>query len=159
MKIVSFPHKSLFTKTQPVTVFGPELKVLLDRMYEIMASNKGIGLAANQVELTFRMFVMQGPDGPIYLVNPRIVWESKANASIREGCLSAPAEFVVLGRSAIVKVEYQDETGEKKTKIFNDIYAVCVQHEIEHLDGKSFMHHKSLTKVQKKQLQAKWGIK
>lgn len=159
MKIVKFPHKSLFTKTQQVTVFGPELKVLLDRMYQVMLENKGIGLAANQVELTFRMFVMEGPDGPIYLVNPKIVWESKTNASIREGCLSAPAEFVVLGRSAIVKVEYQDETGATHTKLFNDIHAVCAQHEIEHLDGKAFLQHKSLTKVQKKQLQSKWGIK
>jgi peptide deformylase len=159
MKIVSFPHKSLFTKTKPVTVFGPELKVLLDKMYEVMVANKGIGLAANQVELTFRMFVMEGPDGPIYLVNPKIVWESKAPASIREGCLSAPGEFLVLKRSAIVKVEYQDETGQTQAKLFNDLYAICVQHEIEHLDGKSFLQSKSLTKIQRKQLEAKWEIK
>lgn len=159
MKVVKFPHKSLFTKTEPVTVFGPELKVLLDKMYETMVLNKGIGLAANQVELVFRMFVMEGPEGPLYLVNPKIVWESKALASIREGCLSAPAEFVVLGRHSIVKVEFQDETGEKKTKLFNDLYAICVQHEIEHLDGKAFLSHKSLTKIQRKQLHKKWGIK
>lgn len=159
MKIVNFPNKSLFTKTTPVTVFGPELKVLLDRMYEVMVENKGVGLAANQVELSFRMFVMQDIDGkPVYLVNPKIVWDSRELAKIKEGCLSAPAEFVVLRRSAIVKVEFQDENGDKKTRIFNDLRAVCVQHEIEHLDGKSFLEHDSLTKIQKNQLQSKWGV-
>ena len=159
MKVVKFPHKSLFVKMTPVTVFGQELKVLLDLMYKVMVDNKGVGLTANQVELTFRMFVMQVDEKPLYLVNPKIVWESRENAKIREGCLSAPAEFIVLGRSAIVKVEYQDETGAKKTKMFNDLMAVCVQHEIEHLDGKSFLEHRSLTKIQKNKLKSKWGIK
>lgn len=158
MKIVSFPHKSLFTKTKPVTVFGPELKYLLESMYEVMVSHRGVGLAANQVELTFRMFVMQVEEKPLFLVNPRIIWESRELAKIREGCLSAPAEFIVLGRSALVKIAYQDETGAEKTKLFNDLLVVCVQHEIEHLDGKSFLEHKSLTKVQKNQLKARWGI-
>ena len=156
MKVVKFPHKSLFTKTKPVTVFGPELKVLLDRMLEVMHEHNALGLAANQVELTFRMFVMNGPDGPFFLVNPKITWESHAIAKIKEGCLSAPGERLVLPRSALVKVEYQDETGEAKMKIFNDIYAICVQHEVDHLDGKSFMDHKSLTKVQKNLLKSRW---
>lgn len=159
MEIVKFPHPALFRKCKPVTVFGAELKVLLDKMYEVMINANGIGLAANQVGLEFRMFVMQGEDGPLYLVNPKIVWSSREFARIREGCLSAPKEFVVLARTAIVKVEFQDEKGEKRSKIFNDLRAVCTQHEIEHLDGKSFLEHKSLTKIQKNTLKAKWGIK
>lgn len=160
MKVVRFPHPALFQKTHPVTVFGPELKYLLDVMYDTMVENKGIGLAANQVEIFLRMFVMQDSDEKrVYLVNPKITWTSRENSKIREGCLSAPAQFVVLGRSAMIKVEYQDETGAKCSRLFNDIYAVCVQHEIEHLEGKSFLEHKSLTRIQQNQLKAKWGIK
>lgn len=160
MKIVKFPDPSLFVKTQPVTVFGPELKVILDRMYDVMIAEGGIGLAANQVGLNFRMFVMKGKeDKPLYLVNPEITWETRSVSRVREGCLSAPGEFVSLIRPDLVKVEFQDEKGEKNFYIFNGIYSVCAQHEIEHLDGKSFMKHKSLTRVQQNQLKAKWGIK
>jgi len=159
MKIVTFPHPSLLKKASKVTVFGPEIKLLLDKMYETMKLSGGIGLAANQVELPFSMFVMDGPDGPLYFVNPKIVWKSKAMAQIREGCLSAPGEAVVIARAAIIKIEFQDETGEKKMKIFNDIYSICAQHETDHLDGKAFLEHHSLTKVQRNQLKSKWGVK
>lgn len=160
MKVLVFPHPKLLVKCRPVTVFGPELKVLLDSMYKVMVEESGIGLAANQVGLEFRMFTMQSRDGTqLNLVNPEIVWSSRVPAPIREGCLSAPNTFVVLNRPSIVKIKFQDELGTEHTKMFNDIHAVCAQHEIDHLDGKSFLEHKSLTKAKKQELARKWGLK
>lgn len=155
-----FPDPRLTKKTKPVTVFGPELKRLLAAMHETMLEEGGIGLAANQVGLEFRMFVMLDRDeNPLSLVNPSIVWSSKKPAAIREGCLSAPKTFVVLNRPSIVKVSYQDEEGNPQSALFDDIQAVCAQHEIEHLDGKSFMQHKALTKQKRLELTKKWGLK
>ena len=160
MKILKFPDPRLSKKTNPVTVFGPELKKLLSSMHETMVVEGGIGLAANQVGLEFRMFVMLDREGNLLsLVNPEVVWSSKKPAPIKEGCLSAPGTYVVLNRPCIVKITFQDQDGNAQTTLFNDIQAVCAQHEIEHLDGKSFLQHKALTKQKKQELTHKWGLK
>lgn len=161
MNILKFPSEELFKVCTEVTVFGPELKILLDSMWETMVVGNGIGLAANQVGLTFRMFTMLGPnDEKLYLVNPKIVSRSTVPANMREGCLSAPGEFLVLSeRASWVKVEFQDETGEVKQRVFRDIHSVCVQHEIDHLDGKSHLQAESLHTAKRKELEKKWGIK
>lgn len=161
MDILKFPNKHLFVKCKEVTVFGKELKFLLDSMFDTMMAANGIGLAANQVGLKFRMFVMLGPiSEPVYLVNPRITKRSLVPANVKEGCLSAPGEILVLDeRASWVEVAYQDETGHKKSRIFQDVHAVCVQHEIDHLNGKSHLQSTSLSKAKRKELAKKWGIK
>lgn len=160
MQILKFPHPELFIPCTEVTVFGSELKTLLDLMWEVMVEARGLGLAANQVGLRQRMFTMQGIEGERFnLVNPKIVWKSRAIAKIKEGCLSAPGEFLFLNRADIVKVEFQDENGEKKTKLFGDVQAICVQHEIEHLDGKAFIQNRTLSKEKRQELARKWGLK
>lgn len=164
MKIINFPDPILFNKCKEVSVFGKELEVLLNTMWDTM-KGKGIGLAANQVGLNFRMFVMEGPlkDGAqekLFFVNPVILSRSVVPANIKEGCLSAPGEFLMLSeRSSWVQVEYQNEKGEKQIRVFKGLYSVCVQHEIDHLDGKSHLMSKTIPKAQRKELAKKWGIK
>lgn len=161
MEILTFPNPALLAPCQPVTVFGPELLVLLDNMYATMLTAKGIGLAANQVGLTFRMFVMKSPDGaPIYLVNPEIVSKSDNLSSFKEGCLSAPGEIVFNGtRASWVTVKYNDAAGQEQALTFSGIHAVCVQHEVEHLDGKSFLLTSKLSKSKRRELAVRWGLK
>lgn len=161
MNILKFPSPELFEVCKEVSVFGPELKTLLDAMWETMIAGNGMGLAANQVGLKFRMFTMLGPeDEKIYLVNPKIVGRSVIPANLQEGCLSAPGEMLTLDeRVSWVKVKFQDETGKECERVFKGIHSVCVQHETDHLNGKSHLQSKSLSKVKRKQLAKKWGIK
>lgn len=161
MQIIKFPSSELFQKCSEVSVFGPELKVLLDSMYQTMIEANGIGLAANQVGLKFRMFVMFGPNNErLNIVNPTIVSKSIAPANLKEGCLSAPGEMLVLEeRRTWVQLKYQDETGTEQKKMFHGIHAVCVQHEIDHLNGKSYLQSKSLHKAKRKELAKKWDLK
>lgn len=167
MKVIKFPDTRLFVPCKDVTVFGPELAVLLETMWETMVAEGGIGLAANQVGLGYRMFVMEGAKKDekstrekIFLVNPKILSKSEAPANLKEGCLSAPGEFLVLPeRASWTQVQYQTEAGATITRVFHGIYSVCVQHEIDHLNGKSHLLSKSLPKVTRKALAKKWGIK
>lgn len=160
MKILKFPHPALFKVCEPVTVFGAELKVLLDNMYRTMQAHNGVGLAANQVGLEHRMFVMQDHEKRVNLVNPEVTRRSMVTSLVREGCLSAPGEYIITGsRREWVEVKYQDEKGNPHIRLFKGIFAVCVDHEIEHLDGKSFMDSKTIPKATRKELANKWGIK
>lgn len=161
MNVLKFPDPALFEVCADISVFGPELKTLLDSMWETMTINNGMGLAANQVGLKFRMFTMLGPENEkLYIVNPKIVKKSVVPANLKEGCLSAPGEFLILGeRVSWVQVKFQDETGKEHDRVFKGIHAVCVQHETDHLDGKSHLTSKSLHKAKRKELAKKWGIK
>ncbi len=161
VQILKYPDLALFRTCAPVQVFGEELSKLLNIMFDLMITNNGIGLAANQVGIIYRMFTMLGPnDEKIFLVNPVITARSLAPANLREGCLSAPGEFLVLPERAIwVEVTFQNEKGEKRVRIFKDIYAVCIQHEMDHLLGKSHLESKSINKAKRKELAKKWGFR
>lgn len=151
----------LLQKCIPVVDFGPALKFVLDQMYETMEANHGLGLAANQVGFFSRMFVMRDANYmPIYFVNPEILSRSEASANLPEGCLSAPGEFLELDeRSEWVQVKFLDENGQEHVRVFKGIYSVCVQHEIDHLDGKTHLQSPTLTKADRKKLAKKWGLK
>lgn len=161
MVIVKFPDPSLDIECKPVTVFGPELKTLLESMYETMINATGIGLAANQVSLPYRMLVMTGPDKEkLFLINPEITEMSLSPANLKEGCLSSPGEFfVVPSRPAWTTVTYQDEVGKSHQKVFVGIYSVCVNHEIDHLDGLSYLEEPSVPRAKRKELAKKWKRK
>lgn len=159
MKIHKFPHPALFTPCTEVTDFGPKLKENLDKMWDIMVAVQGMGLSANQVGLFDRYFVMQGHFGQkIYVVNPIIRNKSQELSPLVEGCLSAPGDFLNLKRAEVVYLDYQDETGKPISKIFTSYFSICVQHEIDHLDGKSFLESEVLDKKTRKKLAKKWGI-
>jgi peptide deformylase len=160
MEVLKFPHPNLFIKCKEVTVFGPELKVLLESMWDTMISKNGMGLASNQVGLDYRMFTMKGPEEEkLFIVNPKILVSGRAQANLKEGCLSAPGEFLILGERAMwVQILYQDETGAPHSQTFGGIHSVCVQHEIDHLDGKSHLQSKSLTRRVRREMKRKWGV-
>lgn len=160
MEIVTFPHPALLMICEDVSVFDDDLSIVLDNMYSIVLKERAVGLASNQIGLNRRMFVMNYEDSPLFLINPKIVWKSKELTSIKEGCLSAPGEFILIrDRSKYVKIEFQDKKGNKHSKIFSDIYSVACQHEIDHLDGLSFLESKSLPKKMRMELLKKWNIK
>lgn len=160
MKILKFPHTLLLRPCEEVTRFDSETLDLLDIMWDTMKENNGIGLAANQIGYPLDMFVMNGVKGRMNFINPYIAAGSVELANLKEGCLSAPGESILVpGRMKWVQVVYQDEKGAIKSTILQGIHAVCAQHEIEHLDGKSFMEHKSLLKTTRKLLLKKWGLK
>lgn len=160
MDILKYPDPKLFQKCEPVAVFGQELLILLEAMWETMLRHGGLGLAANQVGLMCRMFVMAGESSEkLFMVNPKIVKQSELPANMKEGCLSAPGEFLVLKeRAAWVQVDFQDEKGQMCRRVFQGLHAVCVQHEIDHLDGKSHLMSKSIPKKQRKEIHKRWGI-
>lgn len=142
-------------------MFGPELVTLLESMWTTMIEKGGLGLASNQVGLEYRMFVMAGlDDEKLFLINPKIIARSEAPANLTEGCLSAPNEFLMVPeRASWVQVDYQDQKGLMNRRVFHSLHAVCVQHEIDHLDGKSHLTSKSIPKAKRKQLAKKWGLK
>jgi peptide deformylase len=141
----------LRTKCKNVEKIDDNTRVTLDKMLKTMYENRGIGLAANQVGLTERLVVidLQEDDvkNPIFLVNPEIVWKSKETACGEEGCLSVPSERAEVIRFKEVKVKYLDKDGTEKTIEADGLLAVCLQHEIDHLNGKIFIDH--LSKIKK----------
>lgn len=161
MEILKYPHPALLNRCTSVSVFGPTLRTLLDAMWETMIKANGVGLAANQVGLQYTMVVINGPNNErIDLVNPFVVNKSAIPANLREGCLSAPGEFLLVkDRMDWVQVRYWNSDGVAYTRTFYGIYAVCVQHELEHLEGKSFLENKSIPKKTRLELVRKWGMK
>jgi len=160
MKILKFPDQRLFVKALEVTSFTEELRVILDEMFITMVAHSGIGLAANQVGFTHNMFTMLGAnDERLYIVNPKIIGRSQALANVREGCLSAPGEFLVRNdRVQWVQVQFQNELGASSTRVFKGLQAVCVEHEMEHLEGKGFMQSLAIPKKKRLELAKKWGL-
>lgn len=153
MKIVHFPHPALTTKAQDVIEFNDELKNIATSMIELMHSSNGVGLAANQVNILKRIFVMdcnKDDEGsvPYVFINPKIISISEENKDYKEGCLSFPSLYVDVKRPSIVKLQWQNLQGEVQEKEFSDLEAVCVQHEIDHLDGINFIDRISKTKRQ-----------
>lgn len=161
MKILRYPHPALLTVCTPVMEIGDFVKSQLDEMWETMVAHEGMGLAANQVGITLRMFVMTGVLGErINFINPKILSRSLAPAEKIEGCLSAPGEYLQLDeRAEWVQVQFQDETGAENIKMFTGIHSVCVQHEIDHLDGKTHLMSPTLSSKDRKMLAKKWGLK
>lgn len=160
MKILQFPNEMLFTRCHPIDIFDEDTLAMLKDMYALMIQANGIGLSANQVGITRCMFTMRGAyDECLFILNPRVIEKSEIPAMLREGCLSAPGDYVVLKeRPSWVKIAYQDEKGVEQEKTFHGIHAVCVMHEMDHLLGKTHLQSPSLNRAQRKAFAKKWGI-
>ena len=151
LEILQFPDERLRRLSQPVIDFNQELKALAERMLEIMYESNGIGLAAPQVNQTVRLIVVdvsEGRDNPHIFVNPKIK-QSSGSVDSSEGCLSVPEIRTTIKRYESVKVEYLDLSGEKHEEPLNDLMSICVQHEIDHLDGKLFIDYVPNIKLQR----------
>jgi len=143
--ILEFPDPRLRTRAEPVTRFDAALGTLIDDMLETMYAAPGIGLAATQVDVHKRLIVIdlsKEHDQPVVLINPEIL-AREGEASSEEGCLSVPGIFDEVKRAAKVRVRAQDRNGGTFERDFEDILAVCVQHEMDHLDGRLFVDYLS----------------
>lgn len=148
LSIVHYPHPSLLKKCDIVNIFDDDLKNIAEKMILTMKANKGIGLAANQVNINKRMFVMYSDDKDYIIINPVIKFLSDENMTFEEGCLSFPNISQKTNRARTVLLQWQDIQGNLHEKEFHDVAAICIQHEIDHLDGITFIDNLSPLKKQ-----------
>ena len=149
LTILEYPDPRLRVKARPVTDFDPALRALAADMAETMYAASGVGLAATQVDRDLRMVVIdvsETRDALRVFVNPQVEWTSEEEARCEEGCLSVPGYYDMVTRPARVRVRAQDTDGKPFTLECTGTLAVCIQHEIDHLDGRVFVDHLSLLK-------------
>jgi peptide deformylase len=148
-KILTYPDPFLKTVAKPVIEFDERLRDSVDSMIETMYENSGIGLAAVQVGLDKRLFVMdvtyskdlpEAARNPLVFINPEILEKSNEQVS-EEGCLSVPEFRAEVKRYGYIKVRYQDLEGKEHIIEANGLKSVCIQHETDHLDGKLFIDY------------------
>ncbi len=146
-RILIHPDPRLKTVVAPVSDIGDDIRALASDMLETMYAAPGIGLAAPQVGALARVLVMdcstrgEGPLTPMVLVNPETVASSGEKAVYEEGCLSIPEQYAEIERPAEVTVEWLGLDGETRREDFDGLWATCVQHEIDHLNGKLFIDY------------------
>ena len=150
-EILVVPNPILKQVSMPVEAVDDALRALMDDMLETMYAAPGIGLAAVQVGVPKRVIVMdlakqdEEPQ-PRYFVNPEIVWASEETAPYEEGCLSVPEIYDEVDRPAKVKLRYLNYQGEPVEEDAEGLFAVCIQHEMDHLEGVLFIDHLSRLK-------------
>ena len=149
--ILVVPDPRLKTISTAVASVDDSLRALMDDMLETMYAAPGIGLAAIQVGEPVRVIVMDldhrdGERQPRYFVNPEILWASEETLPYEEGCLSVPDIYDEVERPAQVKLRYLNYRGETIEEDAEGVFAVCIQHEMDHLDGVLFIDHLSRLK-------------
>ena len=148
LNILHFPDPRLRTIAEAVTVFDEDLKTLVSDMFETMYEAPGIGLAATQVDVHKRLLVMdvsEDKSDPKVLINPEIL-EAEGEEEMDEGCLSVPGYYETVRRAEQVHVRAQDVNGDFFEFTSDGLEAVCIQHEMDHLDGKLFVDYISSLK-------------
>lgn len=148
LPILRFPDERLRTVTKPVTVFDAALRKLVEDMAETMYEAPGIGLAATQVNVHQRVIVIDVSENQKALqvfVNP-VIETFSGMQTYEEGCLSVPGIYDKVDRPSDVRVRYQDLDGQAQILETGDLLAICIQHEIDHLNGKVFVDHLSQLK-------------
>ena len=123
-----------------------EVRVLADDMLATMYDAPGIGLAAPQIGVSHRLIVLDATQkdeapAPLVMVNPEVILESDERSVYEEGCLSIPDQFAEVTRPAEVEVAWMDKNGKAQRETFDGLWATCVQHEIDHLNGKLFIDY------------------
>jgi len=151
LDILHYPDKRLRTVAKPVEKVDDSIKKLVDDMFETMYLAPGIGLAATQVNVHQQVIVIDiSPEKnqPLCLINPEIIAE-QGTETCDEGCLSVPDIYEVVERAEKVTVKALDQNGDEYTLEANELLAVCIQHEIDHLKGKLFVDYLSPLKLQR----------
>ena len=152
LTILEFPDPRLRKVAEPVDVVDDELRAVLDDMIETMYHAEGIGLAATQVNVHKRMLVMdisEQKDTPMVFINPEISILDEEPLGHEEGCLSVPGFYELVSRPRKVSIDALDRNGEPFTLEAEGILAVCIQHEVDHLNGKLFVDYISALKRQR----------
>ena len=159
MPIIEVPDPLLRQQSQPVESIGDDVRRLIRDMFDTMYQAPGIGLAAIQVAVPRRLLVidLQEPEEgapedaepvrrPHVFINPEIVETSHARKTYNEGCLSIPDQYAEVERPDVVRARWMDETGAEREGEFGGLMSVCLQHEIDHLNGILFIDHLSRLK-------------
>lgn len=165
LPILQYPDERLHTVAKPVAQVDDRIRQLVQDMAQTMYDAPGVGLAATQVNVHERVVVIdvsENSDDLLVLINPEITWYSEDSEVYEEGCLSVEGVYDKVERASEVKVKALDENGEQFEFHADGLLAVCVQHELDHLDGKVFVEHLSLLKqnrilnrIRKQQREAK----
>ena len=142
--ILIHPDPRLKKVCAPIAVFDDALRQLAEDMLETMYDAPGVGLAGPQIGVMSRIIVMDcakepEENRPLAMVNPEIVWSSEDTSIYEEGCLSIPEQYAEVTRPAVVRVRWQDLSGASQEEEFSGLWATCVQHEIDHLNGRLFI--------------------
>ena len=158
-RIYETPDPVLRQISKPVEVFDDELKTLVADMFETMYAAPGIGLAAVQVGVPIRLLVIdlqepkdpEDPESgvikqPRVFINPEVLWHSDDEVPYTEGCLSVPEQYAEVMRPERIKARWQDEHGKVFEQDIDGLLAVCLQHEMDHLNGVLFIDHLSRLK-------------
>ena len=150
-EILTVPNPVLKQVSTPVERVDDDLRQLMDDMLETMYAAPGIGLAAIQVGVPRQVIVMDlarqdDPPEPRYFVKPEILWASDETAPYEEGCLSVPEVYDEVDRPARVRLRYLDYNGQEVVEEAEGLFAVCIQHEMDHLKGVLFIDHLSRLK-------------
>ncbi|MFO1264369.1 MAG: peptide deformylase [Rhodoferax sp.] len=165
--ILVFPDPRLHTVAQPVAAVDARIQTLVRDMFETMYDAKGIGLAATQIDVHERLIVIdvsEDRDQPLVLINPELIWTSPGTHLNEEGCLSVPGIYDGVERFDAVHVRALDAQGQTRVIEAEELLAVCIQHEMDHLMGKVFVEYLSplkrnriKTKLQKARREAERG--
>ncbi|HEX7727145.1 MAG TPA: peptide deformylase [Rhizomicrobium sp.] len=149
--ILTAPDPRLKVVSEPVAKVDAEIRTLVDDLIETMYGADGIGLAAIQVGVPKRVLVMDidqkdGKKNPKAYINPKILWASEEMATFEEGCLSVPEIWDEVERPAKIRAEYLDRDGKRHEIEAEGLFATCLQHEMDHLEGILFVDHLSKLK-------------
>ncbi len=149
--IIIIPDKRLRQVSEPVKTVDAEVRVLVDDMFETMYKAPGVGLAAIQVAVPKRIITIDTakkdePKNPQVFINPEVVWTSDEKDTYEEGCLSIPEYYEEVERPARVRVRFTDLDGKVHEEDAEGLYATCIQHEIDHLNGVLFVDYLSKLK-------------
>lgn len=156
LPILRYPDPRLHTVAKPVAEVDDGIRAMIERMLATMYAASGIGLAATQVDFHQRLIVIdvsEERDQPLVLINPEIEWASETRRKGEEGCLSVPGIYDGVERSIVVKVRALDGEGNSRLIEAEGLLAVCIQHEIDHLNGKVFVQY--LSQLKRDRIKAK----
>lgn len=149
--IITIPDPVLRQVCQPIVKVDDSVRALADDMLETMYEAPGIGLAASQIGVLQRMFVLDvapedEPKNPMVFINPKIVWSSDETSVYQEGCLSIPEYFEDVERPSAIKILFQNREGSDQELEADGLFATCIQHELDHLNGMLFIDYLSKLK-------------
>ena len=152
-KILTEPNKILREKSIKVDYVDKSIQILMDDLLETLYAAPGIGLAAIQIGVAKRVIVLdlsrdrdKEPKKPMYFVNPEIIWKSEEKFTYEEGCLSVPNQFAEIDRPKQCHVKHLDYNGHPRELKADGLLSICIQHEIDHLEGILFIDYLSKLK-------------
>lgn len=158
LEILEYPDPRLRTVAKPVAEVNDEIRRIVDDMLETMYDSNGVGLAATQVDIHQRIVVMdlsEEGDEPQVLINPGYEPIGDEKSDLQEGCLSVPGFYELLDRYARVRLTSLDRDGNEYTRDYDGLAAVCIQHELDHLEGKLFID--ALSRLKQDRIKKKLG--